>query len=180
MRYTLRRRPVITLWSGHVCRASAWTTRFFISSNPEIFLQMNGLTCRSCLISSCSTLASRSLLATLASAPPAGGVPTSAAGAPAWLRLRQRVGCAPAGPHPPRVHPHLLAVPNCKSCLDGRQAGGVSTTRRSSERLQKFDKIGFLPGCEIQLEQLIIVVDHRHEIRRTAVVEVWRMLPESS
>ena len=49
-----------------------------------------------------------------------------------------------------------------------------------SERLQKFNQIGFLCPCEIQREQPVIVVDHRQEIRCAAVVKVRWMLPESS
>jgi hypothetical protein len=105
-----------TLWSGHVCRASAWTTRFFMFTSPEIFLQMNGLACRSCLISSRSTLATRSLLATVRS-------PTLASAAPAWAcrhtppvpRRGQRLGRALVGAHPPYVLVH--PSPHCSSQL---------------------------------------------------------------
>jgi hypothetical protein len=49
-----------------------------------------------------------------------------------------------------------------------------------SERLQEFDQIGFLCAGELQPEELVIVIDHRQEIRRTAIVKVRWMLPESS
>jgi hypothetical protein len=157
MRNTLGHRPVMRYGRVMYDAYRHGPLGSFISSSPEIFLQVNGIALQELpdlqpLDLGLEDLVGHGQVATLAQRP-ACGMPTYAAGAWAWLRLRS---------------------------LDSRQAGGVSTTRRSSERLQKFDKIGFLPWCEIQLEQLIIVVDHRQEIRRTAVVEVWRMLPESS
>lgn len=53
-------------------------------------------------------------------------------------------------------------------------------TRTASQRLQEFDQVGFLCGCEIQREQSIIVIDDREEIRRTAVMKIRWMLPESA
>jgi hypothetical protein len=49
-----------------------------------------------------------------------------------------------------------------------------------SERLQVFDQIGFLFGLELELEQPVIVIDHREKIGRTAIMKVRRMLPEST
>ena len=54
----------------------------------------------------------------------------------------------------------------------------MPSARNVSEGLQEFNQVGFLPGCEIQGEQLIVVIDHSQKIRRTAIVEIWRMLPE--
>ena len=51
---------------------------------------------------------------------------------------------------------------------------------KASERLQVFDQVGFLRGCEIQREQLVIVIDDRQEIRRAPIMEIRRMLPESA
>jgi hypothetical protein len=62
--------------------------------------------------------------------------------------------------------------------LDMRQplvTGGSST---GSKRFQKFDQVGFLSRCEVQRKQLVVVIDHRQEIWRTAIMEVWWMLPE--
>jgi len=49
-----------------------------------------------------------------------------------------------------------------------------------SERLQEFDEIGFLFRGEIQLEVIVVVIDHCEEIGRTPIVEIRRMLPEPS
>jgi hypothetical protein len=49
-----------------------------------------------------------------------------------------------------------------------------------SERLQEFNEVAFLLPGEIQLELPIVVVDHRPQIRRTPIVKIRRMLPESS
>ena len=50
----------------------------------------------------------------------------------------------------------------------------------SSERLQEFNEVGSLSPGEIQLELAIVVIDHRPQIRRTSIVKIRRMLPESS
>ena len=47
-------------------------------------------------------------------------------------------------------------------------------------RHKHFNEIGFLSPGEIQLELPIVVIDHRPQIRRTPVVKIRRMLPESS
>ena len=47
------------------------------------------------------------------------------------------------------------------------------------EGFQELDEIGLLPRPEVQPEQLIVVVDHRQEIRRAPVMEIGRVLPES-
>ncbi len=52
--------------------------------------------------------------------------------------------------------------------------------RSASERFQEFNQVGFLCRCKIQCEQLVIVIDHCQEIRRTAIVKIRGMLPESS
>lgn len=86
---------------------------------------------------------------------------------------------------------------NLKACRSQRRANGftrsgdhghrdagqetcieVPSARNVSEGLQELNQVGFLRGCEIQGEQLIVVIDHRQKIRRTAIVEIWRMLPE--
>ena len=48
------------------------------------------------------------------------------------------------------------------------------STRPNLKRLQEFDKIGFLSRRQIQLEQPVVVIDHRQEIRRTAVMKIRR------
>ncbi len=63
----------------------------------------------------------------------------------------------------------------------GRPATGVpSVPAAVSQRLQEFDQIGFLCGGEIQPEALVIVIDHREKIGRTAIMKIWRMLPEAA
>ena len=52
--------------------------------------------------------------------------------------------------------------------------------RSASERFQEFNQVGFLCLSKIQCEQLVIVIDHCQEIRRTAIVKIRGMLPESS
>jgi hypothetical protein len=49
-----------------------------------------------------------------------------------------------------------------------------------SERLQEFNEVDSLSLSEIQLELAIVVIDHSPQIRRTSIVKIRRMLPESS
>ena len=56
---------------------------------------------------------------------------------------------------------------------------GRAVVQDVSERLQEFDKVGFLSWGETQLELIVVVIDHREEIRRTTIMEIRRMLPES-
>ena len=50
----------------------------------------------------------------------------------------------------------------------------------ASERFQKFNQVGFLRRRKVQCEPLVIVIDHRQQIRRTAIVKIRGMLPEPS
>jgi len=61
-----------------------------------------------------------------------------------------------------------------------RRGRNNSLTFPGSERLQEFNEIGFLSPGEIQLELPIVVIDHSPQIRRTSIVKIRRMLPESS
>src|SRR5687767_179607 len=47
-----------------------------------------------------------------------------------------------------------------------------------SKRLQELDEVSLLGRRKIQFEYLVVVIDDRHQRRRTAVVKVRRMLPD--
>jgi hypothetical protein len=87
-------------------------------------------------------------------------------------RATQERSLALRRPRDRQCHSNDLAI-------GGRQPE-VSSIPAVSERLQKFDQIGFLCGCEIQREVLVIVIDHRREIGRTAIMKIRWMLPESA
>lgn len=53
-------------------------------------------------------------------------------------------------------------------------------SRGASERLQILDEIGLLPGRQIQTELPIVMFDDGSEVRRAAIVEVRRMLQETT
>ena len=55
-----------------------------------------------------------------------------------------------------------------------------SRSKSGSERLQEFNEIGFMSPGEFQLELPIVVIDHLQKVRRTSIVKIRRMLPESS
>jgi hypothetical protein len=50
----------------------------------------------------------------------------------------------------------------------------------NSESLQEFDQIRLLRRGEMEPEVLVVVIDDGKQIRRAAIVEVRRMLQESS
>ena len=54
----------------------------------------------------------------------------------------------------------------------------VSRQHRHQIDFRILDQVGLLPGCEVQIEELVVVIHDGRQIRRAAVVEVWRMLPQ--
>jgi hypothetical protein len=69
----------------------------------------------------------------------------------------------------------LRPVAGSRSPID---ESATDENAHASDRLQEFDQIGLLSRGEIQLELIVVVIDHRQEIRRTPIMKIGRMLPE--